>query len=354
MIIQLFILAVVLLVVPFLAGGTFPKADKGVYGILFQWICGQILLWAGFELICVPLILVAGNFRPVVRLFLLYMAGTVVLAVLCGIWRKRKAPTPLSLSVTNDRNQDTLSIVLWCCAAALLLLQLILTCILAYEEGDDAFYFSISTSTNDSDTMYRKLPYTGASTDISARHSLAPFPIWIAFLARISGMHPVVIAQIVLPVVLSLMSYSIYLLIGRHLLSNSPGKLPLFMVILECLVLFGGYSLYTAENFLLVRLSQGKAVLANIILPFIFLMFYILLEQLQKTKTSGSGYWLLLACVMTAGCLCSTQSIQLTGMLFGIAGMCTIISYRKWKLLLPMAGCVVIPCCMLLLYSWLQ
>ena len=30
-------------------------------------------------------------------------------------------------------------------------------------------------------------------------------------------------------------------------------------------------------------------------------------------------------------------------MLLGILGCCTAAAYRRWKLLLPMAGCAVIP-----------
>ncbi len=356
LIVQLVILAVMLLAVPFLAGGVFVDMRRSCSGLLSRWVSGQMLLWAGFELISVPMILAERQFPEVVRLFLAYTAFVIVLALVLETVRRKRAPmlqsasAPCRAAAGEHGKKTAVTMALWCLAACLLLVQLVLACLLAYEEGDDAFYVGITTATTESETMYRTLPYTGMGTSMDMRHALAPFPIWVSFLARVSGMHGVTVAQIVLPVVLITMCYGIYYIIGTHLFKRGSKKLPLFMLLLECLVLFGGYSLYSAENFLLVRTAQGKAVLANIVLPFLFLQLYLLLEKLQNGKPAGVRYWLTVACVMVTGCLCSTQGTQLTGMLLGIIGCCAVAVYRRWKLLLPMAGCCIVPGVLLLLY----
>ena len=339
---QIAILGFLLLGVPLLAGGVFGNACKSWDGVLFRWVSGQFLLWAGFELISVPMILMEESFTNLVRIFLLFTGCTILLALWLDIRRGRKGLWPLRGAA--DRNKkDPLGIGLWCLVAALLLVQLVLAWALAYEESDDAFYVSISTVTAEADTMYLRHPYTGGTTIFDMRHALAPFPIWISFLSRLSGMPAETVAQKALPMVLMDMSYGNYLLIGTRLFKRDSRKLPLFMVLLECLVLFGGYSLYSAENFLLVRTAQGKAVLANIVVPFLFLLFYTLMERLQDNKSVDAKHWLLTACAMVTGCLCSTQGTQVAGMLLGILGCCTAAAYRRWKLLLPMAGCAVIP-----------
>lgn len=356
---QLVILAVMLLAVPLLAGGVFVDLGRSCSGLLSRWVSGQMLLWAGFELISVPMILAERRFPEVVKLFLAYTAFVILLALVLETVRRKRSPVLLEMSrrknlpapeTERQGGTSVLSIVLWCLAACLLLVQLVLSCLLAYEEGDDAFYVGISTATTESETMYRTLPYTGQGTGMDMRHALAPFPIWVSFLARMSGMHGAAVAQTVLPVVLIVMCYGIYYVIGTQLFRRGSRKLPLFMLLLECLVLFGGYSLYSAENFLLVRTAQGKAVLANIVLPFLLLQLYILLEKLQNGKSAGVRYWLMVACTMVTGCLCSTQGTQLTGMLLGIIGCCAVAAYRRWKLLLPMAGCCIIPGVVLFLY----
>ena len=119
-------------------------------------------------------------------------------------------------------------------------------------------------------------------------------------------------------------------------------------------MIFGGQSLYTAENFLLVRTAQGKAVLADIIIPFTFLLLLTLFERLQEKEQPGIKYWLLMAVTMIAGCLCSTQGALLTCILLGVGGMCAAVCYRKWKMIPPVAACCVFPVIMAFLFLFLS
>ena len=220
----------------------------------------------------------------------------------------------------------------------------------AYEEGDDAFYIAISTITQDADTMYRKLPYTGGFTGLDVRHSLAPFPIWIAYLARMSGMPAVSVAQIILPLSLIGMAYAIYYLIAARLFKGQENRIPIFMIFVELLVLFGGYSVYTVENFLLVRASQGKAVIANIILPVLFYLLMLIMDKLQENEKVSVKIWFLMTFTCMAGCLCTTLGTILTCMLVGCGGLVGAVCYRKPKILVPMAMSCIIPVGIALLY----
>lgn len=357
MIVQILILAVLLVLVPTVVGsitaGIEGKGTRDSMDPLWRWVSGQIILWAGFQVICVPMILTKQSFRDVVALFSGYMAVMVLLAVGAGI-RRRPGNRSGRKSGKSGQEKDAVVFLLWGCVFALLLLQLVLACVLAYEEGDDAYYVSVSTLAENSDRMYEHMPYTGGYTGLDTRHGLAPMPIWVAYMARISGMRTVTVAQIALPVVLILMSYAVYYLLGRRLFPDGGKKLPLFLLVLELLVLFGGYSTYSAENFLLVRTAQGKSVMANIVIPFLFFLLLLLLERLQEEGKTNSMAWLMVGLTMVVGCLCSTQGTLLTCMLLGIVGLCAVVCYRKWRLLLPMAGCCVIPACMAALYFWLD
>ncbi|MCM1101322.1 MAG: DUF6077 domain-containing protein [Clostridium sp.] len=343
--ILLFIL--LLTAVPVAVGGIAAGCHRDFASPLFRWVAGQVILWAGFQVICVPFILAEKNFGNVVAVFL----GYTVILVAVGIFMDKKyGGRKFFVTREKDRPKDAISTALWCAAAGLLLLQLALACVLAYEEGDDAFYVATSTITVNSDTMYQKLPYTGGGTGLDARHGLAPFPIWVAWLSAVTRIPAVTVAQVALPVALIAMSYAIYFMLGKRLVGTDGRKLPLFMILLETLVIFGGYSLYSAENFLLVRTAQGKSVLANIVIPFLFLLCLMILEELQQSGKVKKSDWALVALTMVTGCLCSTQGALLTCMLLGIVGVCAAVCYRRWKLLLPMAGCCVIPVLTAFLY----
>lgn len=351
-IIRLLILGIFLLVIPTLTGTLFGK-EKGKTGNpVFCWISGQMLLWAGFLVICVSLILLKQPFSYACGLFYGYQGVLLLVAIFASIGRKQGR-----VRISGKENKKSIgkpAMIWWIAFWLLLCLQWVLTIFLAYEEGDDAFYFATATITERSNTMYLILPYTGFATGLDARHGLAPFPVWIAYLAKVSGIPALVVAQVLLPLSLMGMAYGIYYLIAKNLCTEKEETVPMFMVLTEMLFLFGGYSLFTAENFLLVRAAQGKAVIACVILPFLLYLVMRMLDKIKKQEKCGVGFWILMTATTTAACLCSTLGTILSSMLLGITGLCTAVSYRKGKILIPMAVCCGIPVCMALLYFMVQ
>lgn len=352
MVVQFLILILLLGVVPFLAGSLLlrPETKEGRNPI-YCWVSGQMLLWAGFQMICVPLILAwqKDNFRHLCLLFGLFTMVVSVTALAMMLRRKRQRAAVINV-VRSDSRKDKAAIMLWLVVMALLILQLVLAAVLAYEEGDDAFYVAVTTVTEKSNAMYQILPYIGRPTIFDARHGLAPFPIWIAFLSRLTGIHAATMSQIILPIVLIAMAYACFYLIGKRLVGDRRRGLPLFLLFIELLVIFGGQSLYTSENFLLVRTAQGKAVLANIVIPFILLLLFLLAEKLQNGEKPGLRYWLTVGMAMVSGCLCSTQGALMVCLALGAGGLCVAVCYRRWKVILPVAVCCIVPAGFVLLY----
>lgn len=374
--VQILIFILLLGVIPFLAGGLFVRSGEEGMSPVFRWVSGQMLIWAGFQVICVPLILLRweNNFRYLCVLFGGFLAALSLLALglevrrekwLTALWAEAGRKKGLTEQERKDRKRtrpkthrgfkgiweaDRTAFFLWLPVIGLIVLQQVLAAVLAYEEGDDAFYVATSVVTESSNTMYQILLYTGSLTGLSARHGLAPFPVWVAFLARLSGMHAATVAQIVLPVVLIAMAYSVFFLTGRRLLGEKPRELPLFLLFIGLLVMFGGQSLYTSENFLLVRTAQGKAVLAGIVIPFLFWLMFPPVERLQRGEKVGLRHWLLLGATMVSGCLCSTQGALLVCLLAGAGGLCTALRCRSARVLLPVAACCAVPMIFAVLY----
>lgn len=343
-VVQLLVLALFLLVIPVMVGSLFPYW-KGDGGLVFRWVGGQFLLWAGFQLISVPLILKQQSFRRMVWLFLGYTAVMVVAAAAGEVRRRKKGIGFPGLTGSRGnkggkRGQGTL---LWLVFWGLLLFQLVQAVRLVYEDSDDAYYVAVASIAEKSDTMFRVLPYTGGATLLDARHGLAPFSIWMAFLARVSGMQPVILAQTVLPVALIAMAYGIYYLFSVLLFPEKGGQQPFFLVFAEILVLFGNYSVYTAEVFLIGRSRQGKASLGSIVFPFVLLISLMLLKKLQEREKVPAGFYLLLAAAAAAGCLCSTMGAMLTCIMIGIVGLLTAVFYHQWRVMLLLAVCCI-PC----------
>lgn len=362
---QAAILILWLIVIPISAGGIAAAAvDKKRKNLPFLWITGQIMLWAVFQVMCVPLIWKQDGIQRLVHmeafelLCVGYQAAGYLLAA-AGLassvyrWRVRRTKAKTSFQVISgyDRPAGKFYGMLWGVFALLLVFQLVQAAGMTYADGDDAYYVAISTIAEESNSMYRKLPYTGGATELDVRHGLAPFPIWIAFLARISGIRTVSVAHIAVPLVLIPMTYGVYYLIGQKVCGRSHReKLPLFLVMTELLTLFGDYSFYTVENFMIARSRQGKAALGSIVIPVLIFLLLILLERLQENQKIEWMWWVLLACGVTAGCLCTTLGALLVCMLIGVTGLCAAVCYRRWKILLPMAVCCIPAVCYAVLY----
>lgn len=335
-VVRLLWLAVLVLVLPVCVGNCFAGVDKSHKNIVFLWISGQILLWAGFQVICVPVILTEGRLEKVVLWYGVYITGLLVVSAV--LWfRNHKGP-----KAVWTQKPDREAVILWVIFGVLLLLQLVLAVVMVYNDGDDAYYVAISTAAQESGKMYQKLPYTGMSTELDVRHGLAPFPIWIAWLSQMTGIATVTVAKTLLPVVLISMTYGVFYLIGSRGLSQGK-NLPLFLICTEVLVLFGDYSFYTVENFMIARSRQGKAALGSILIPMIFFLLLLLFRRLQEKQKITVGFWILLTAVMTSCCLASTMGALLACMLVGVAGICGAIAYQNRKILLPLAACCV-PC----------
>lgn len=361
-------LAVLLLVIPAVVGSLFFVMERKLNSLIFAWISGQMLLWAGFQVIAVPFILKEKTLSKIVTLYVVYIVILLLLAVavgLCRMWKRRgqtgvgtqmnqrqdfqekalDVKKNVGLHVVPDRNQtgNVLRYALWGIFGLLLILQLVQAVRLAYADGDDAYYIAVASIANASDTMYRKSVYSVGMMSVDARYGLAPFPIWIAFLARVTGLPTVSVAQVGLPLVLIPMTYGIYYMIGTRLFAQKGRLLPLFLIFTELLVLFGDYSFYTAENFMIARSRQGKAALGNIIIPMLLFLLYLWLEKLQEKRKVTWQDFLLLLSTATAACLCSTLAAFLTCMLVGVTGICAAVSYKRFKFLIPMAMCCL-PC----------
>ena len=310
----------------------------------FMLTTGYIIEWAVFQLICVPVILLEdmgkAYFPYVVYLFGI---GCVVLSVIgLGLWLRKARKTPFEKEKFAQKE-----LVLWGIFIVLLGIQLVASITMRYADGDDAFYVAVANLTESSNTMYKLSPYDSGGTGLSVRYGLAPFPIWIAFLSRISGVSAVIMAQTIVSTVLILVTYVIYGQIADLLFEEKKEVRPLFLSLLAVLVIFGNYSIYTAENFMIARSRQGKAALGNIIIPMVLFLFLLIFERIRKGKKVECTIWILLVATVTAACLCSTLSTFLMCLFLGVIGLSAGVVYRRLGLVVKTALC----CAPALLYT---
>ena len=340
-----------LFIIPFCIGlipmPWIPEKNRNV-GVTVA--AGYLIMLPLCWLVTVPCILLVeyDSFLVMVRWFTVLLAAGAAAGIGICIWAARKGKRVLRLQPPDIMEMTWGERLGWLVFLGLVAWQLYKAFTLTSFDGDDAEYVAQSLVTVQSNTMYRILPYTGGTTSLDIRHSLAVLPIWIAYIGRMTGLHTTILAHSVLPFVWIPLTYMVFYEIGKHLFrrktEKAQGGLSLFMVFIALFQMFGNVSIYTNETFFLTRTWQGKAVAASFVIPVtIWLMLWIFDGEEEKKrrrkKEPVAAIWVLLVLTnMTAG-VCTSMVVFLNVVLIGAAAFWLMIAEKKFSILIK-AGCV--------------
>ncbi|MDE7246331.1 MAG: hypothetical protein K2N43_00415 [Lachnospiraceae bacterium] len=324
----------------------------------FVLLSGYFGMWALFEISAVPAVLWVeyDNFKAAAAAFTVL----ALLSAAAGLWlmyknhRDRKPGLVCGMKIKRLSPAEWIE---WLLFFALLGFQLYKAVAFASFDGDDAYYVVESLIAQESDVMYRILPYTGRPTDLDVRHALAVFPMWVAFVSVRAGVHATVVSHVVMPLELIPLTYLLYFEIARRLFARETEgekdvfqreNLPIFMIIMEMFQIFGNVSIYTNETFFLTRTWQGKAVAGSLVIPALLWVFLLLVEadahkndiSVMRNRTDA-GIWILFVFVnMTAG-VCSSIAVFLVCILTALTAFFLAVVQRDIRIILKMGlACV--------------
>lgn len=300
--------------------------------LLLAVVCGAICMLAVFYILVIPMQFLS------IPLHILAICWCIVMIILCGFslifnWSRFKR-------ILGD-NYQKIKIRSWFTALiiALILSQAFILTWYQHIDNDDAVYVASATTAVNTDSIFQYNPYTGQSlVEYPDRYVLSPFPIFIATLSKLVLIHPTIVAHTILPAFLIPLSYIVIALLGKKLFPDQPSGVYYFLLFMCVLNYFGNVSIYTNSTFLLLRIWQGKAVLANIIIPAIlYFSFRAMLGE------RNYGEWIMVfACSLTA-CLVSSMGILLAPIMIACMGFVFAIQNRKIKTLLYSIACCL-PC----------
>lgn len=321
------ILITSLLIVPFVIGSLMPS--KGRLG-LRTFVYGYVIEWALFYPVAIGLILPKKSFTLLTKVYSILLIIVMLLGLVSFVIKALN----MHKQKTSRQYMTKPEIIYLGIFIALLGFQIYKSIFYAYADGDDAFYTATALSTNITDKMYTVDPYLGLSLyteQLNYRYALAPFPIWISYLSRISKIHAATVSHVFLPVPLILVTYVIYSEISKALFKNDRTKRYMFMVLASVYVLFSNVSTSTAETFLLTRARQGKEALANIALP---LLFLLLLEIHESLKEDACKIKISRMIPVWVVCVASSLMSVFSGVLAGVAlfAFFLIMLFEKRKL----------------------
>ena len=349
-----------LLIAPFCLGLSLTRWIKKEYqSITMIMVTGYFIMLALFQVVYVPFIVFYNHFEPLVKVYAVLIAVLSAVSLIGnGAYWIQNRPIFRKIKWTTY--------LLWLVALALIGFQLYKTIFYQFHDGDDAYYAVISVITNTTKNMYLYLPGTGESSLLDKRHAFSAAPVFISFLASVFHLHPTIVTHVVYSAWILVFFYMVYKLIGDILLEKE--HVPLFLIFVSIMNLYGNSTIFTSATFLLTRTGQGKAFLSNIIPAAGILGLLLVWKGLQQTieknqaeeqsdkrkadnfkelmngklqkkewhgKAGTAAPWIFLSFVMITAVYTSMMGILLSALLVGGVTVLFVIIYKRLTLLMP-------------------
>lgn len=305
-------------------------------GILFAIVSGTMLWWAVMELILVPMTMAKLSFGSLV-----YVYTAVVLAFSaagCFFWKE--ILEDIRDLFMHIREYLTLGHLV---AFILICYQLYFIHHHMYLEWDDTYYVNLANAAVYSDQIYWVYPETGAFADFDKRYVLSLWPIFYAWLSKLVGVIPTIMAHTILPWLIIPLAYMVYALMGKELFPKDRQMQGMFLAMAVLLHLFMSGEHTSGITFLSITPWVGKGILASVLIP---LLFYWILRTSREERINN---WILLGITCLAGCLLSSMGIMLVPVFVGIAVFLECIRKKSICYLLCGVGACV-PCIILGIY----
>ena len=177
-----------------------------------SFVYGQIIIFALFQPIFVFAILKDYKFSKGAALFGAVLAVVLLTLIVITFTGYRK-------DLVKTLKLKNMNPGIWGIAALVILgIMIVMSFLKAYYDGDDSYYVAAAAEGINSDSMYKKEPYTGDAILSPYRYLFAPFPMWIAFLSKLSGIKVAAVAHTMIPWCMILFVFAVMYIMSGYLL----------------------------------------------------------------------------------------------------------------------------------------
>lgn len=297
--------------------------------VVKNYLVGNVFIWALFQLVTVPLVLAKQSFLIVVAIVSIVLFGMCIFEIYHEVYRKKCVIFKRkywSKRIPKMNTSDMISMVIM----EVMLLALLFTIVmLQHTDADDARFVVNAVEIVRTNRMFLTDVITGQELEIwigeLVKDVTSPWAVYIAYFAKLTGIPVVIMAHSVLPISLILCAFAVYWLFAGEVFKKNLTDKSMFMCLMILLNVYGYFSRRTAEMFLMTRIWQGKAVVASVAIPAMFLFAMWLYRNEKKI-----GYYVLVAMLGVGMCLMSGMGIIIGAIMLAGIGLVYGIAKRKW------------------------
>lgn len=347
---SLVLIVIMLGFVPLIIGAEMTRLLKTPVGLIQCYILGFFSMMAICEVIAVPCAFFKSSFSVVLVVFFVAVG---ILLLLSFVHNSPQNQCRVSDTFNGIKQYGWLEIV------ALVALIIVLGIIsinsirlCSIDEDDSRFVVTAAdimrtnklflTDPNTGIT-YSQWPYGG---DV-AKDIVAPHAIFCAIMAISTQTSAVVFMHTVYPVILYTVATGVYYLLITELLKNNEKLMNdkhieayklLFIVLIYLYTIYHYSTRATAETMFLVRIWQGKAILASIIIPALLFVMLLIYNQSdngeRRIDDMHTSMYFYLVIFILAGCLTSSMATMLLPLIVFVYGLAYGIAKKSLKLTL--------------------
>lgn len=303
-----------LLVLPFVLGYQWNEHGKfaSLQDYCYAYTGGWIIMFAVFEVIAIPATFLKIKFSAAALIWGILILLVCIRNIRCILCLQKQG-----IRVFERMTAPKLSVV-GIAVILLVLLQCFVSTYMCHIDDDDAWYVGMAVTSYTTDTINMYSPYTGDLLDFqeACDYILSPLPVFWAMLSKLCRIYPTIFIHSVLPALFISMAYIVYYMLGKQIFRERE-KIEYFIFFLCVLNIFGFCSTRTQAAMLLLRVWQGKALTAAVLMPVLICHMIAYREKVCKNEGRKDGGWKLL-CILTAIDLATSMGVVFGIMMIGI------------------------------------
>lgn len=347
-IVNVFFACVMLVLLPVVMGRVVASYAKmheelNITSIIFWYVMGNVTLWAIFQLIAVPMILAKLKFMVAVITWICLVVLILVFSFF--MWKKRDKHFLVRIPKADEKEKKNIWEIIGAILAAvfaigLVFVQCYIYVTMMHIDQDDSRFVVNALEAYDNNVMLLINPATGeyVGTWIGelAKDVSSPWMIYVALVAKVCSIHPTILAHTILPPFLLLMAYGAFWLIGDNVFKGNKTASTLVVGFAALINMYFTDTTHTQSFVTLVRIWQGKAVVAGVMIPFMLYLLMLLCDEDENRRIYG-----ILTIAAMGMSLLSGVGIFFSGIMIGTYGVYYNLVNKRWKsILFVLVACI--------------
>lgn len=291
-------------------------------------VVGFFLYYSCFFFCAVPIMI---RFRPLSMLTKIWMPIVLAVVLLSG-FLNGKAWFEKAKEELGKIKQNRLLV---CVLLAIVVLQIVLVT-KSYNFTLDAAYYVASVSTNVETNMINVYdPFTGAWLDhYEMRYFFATYSVMDAVWCQFTGIPALIQTKTIMAAIVIMLTNIIYYLISGVLFQNKKSRALMVFLVFVLNMMF--VTMYTSSQFLLTRTYEGKAIIGNLSVFAVLLLFM----KLMTEKNVNCG-WISLFIVCFGSMTISSSANMLLPVELTVLFLPMMFMKKDFRIFPKYAACVL-------------